>query len=294
LASRHIPQFRSYLEQSDYESIERVFASRYIAEGPDIGPGDEVIVQDTTFIATANAVEMVGARPVFVDILTPANPSIDLSRISINKHTKAVMIAHLFGTACTNTEEVKQFCEANDLYLIEDAAQAFGVTNGKKHCGTYGTVGTFSFMASGTFVHPEIGFNFRMTDIQCALGIAQLSRLDFIIQKKTDLLVRYEQKLRGHVEFLTINQDFNYIPFRVVVFTENAHDVMEKMKADGIETRSVFYPMHRQPCFAKYQCDDADFDNANKCYETGICLPTWIGLTDEEIDHVCTSLISAL
>jgi len=362
LASRHIPQFRSYLEQSDYESIERVFASRYIAEGPvavefanlllgvvgtpygalaangtlalymalkalDIGPGDEVIVQDTTFIATANAVEMVGARPVFVDILTPANPSIDLSRISINKHTKAVMIAHLFGTACTNTEEVKQFCEANNLYLIEDAAQAFGVTNGKKHCGTYGTVGTFSFfadktittgeggfvvtadeeintrlkylrnqgrMASGTFVHPEIGFNFRMTDIQCALGIAQLSRLDFIIQKKTDLLVRYEQKLRGHVEFLTINQDFNYIPFRVVVFTENAHDVMEKMKADGIETRSVFYPMHRQPCFAKYQCDDADFDNANKCYETGICLPTWIGLTDEEIDHVCTSLISAL
>lgn len=362
MASRHIPQFRSYLEQSDYKSIERVFTSRYIAEGPvavefkeqllgvvgspygalaangtlalymalkalNIGPGDEVLVQDTTFIATANAVEMVGARPVFVDILTPTNPSIDLTSIELNPNTKAVIIAHLFGTACTNTEEVKHYCEANNLYLIEDAAQAFGVTNGKQHCGTYGTVGTFSFfadktittgegglvvtadeeihtrmmylrnqgrMASGTFVHPEIGFNFRMTDIQCALGIAQLAKLEFIMEKKAALLTRYEEKLRGHVEFLTLNQDFNHIPFRVVVFAENAHEVMKKMKADGIESRSVFYPMHKQPCFSKYQHNDMDFNNANKCYETGICLPTWIGLTDEEIDYVAKSLINAL
>lgn len=362
MASRHIPQFRSYLDQSDYKSIERVFTNRYIAEGPvavefaehllgvvgspygvlaangtlalymalkalDIGPGDEVLVQDTTFIATANAVEMVGARPVFVDILSPVNPSIDLSKIELSSNTKAVMIAHLFGTACTNTEEVSQFCEANDLYLIEDAAQAFGVTNGEQHCGTYGTVGTFSFfadktittgeggfvvtadeeikmrmmylrnqgrIASGTFVHPEIGFNFRMTDIQCALGIAQLAKLDFILQEKAALLARYEQNLRGKVEFLTLNQDFNHIPFRVVVFTENAHEVMEKMKADGVESRSVFYPLHKQPCFSKYQYNDANYDNANKCYETGICLPTWIGLTDEEIDYVSNSLVSAL
>jgi len=360
--TRAIPQFRSFLEHSDYQAIERVFNNRYIAEGPvavefrdkllsvigspygalasngtlalylalkalNIGPGDEVLVQDSTFIATANAVEMVGAKPVFVDIVSPTDPSIDLGKIKLNKNIKALMIAHLFGTACSNTHEVKSYCEANGLYLVEDAAQAYGVTDGKKHCGTYGTVGTFSFfadktittgegglvvtpdeqintrlsflrnqgrMASGTFVHPEIGFNFRMTDIQCALGVAQMAKLDFIVQEKAALYERYEQKLRGHVEFLTLNPDFNYIPFRIVVFTENASEIMEKMKADGIEARSVFYPMHKQPCFLKYQYSNSDFTNANQCYETGICLPTWIGLTDEEIDYVCNSLISAL
>jgi len=362
LASSVIPQFRSFLEESDYKAIERVFANRYIAEGPiaiefrdqllevigspygalaangtlalymslkalNIGPGDEVLVQDTTFIATANAVEMVGARPVFVDILSSTDASIDLTKIELNKSTKAVMIAHLFGTACTNTEEVKTFCETNNLYMIEDAAQAFGVTNGIQHCGTYGTIGTFSFfadktittgegglvvtsdealctrmmylrnqgrMASGTFVHPEIGFNFRMTDIQCALGVAQLAKLDFIAQQKAALYERYEQRLNGHVEFLTLHPDFNHIPFRVVVFTENAHRVMEKMKSDGVESRSVFLPLHKQPCFSRYQYNDADYQNANTCYETGICLPTWIGLTDDQIDYVCNSLISAI
>jgi len=292
-----------------------------------IGPGDEVLVQDTTFIATANAVEMVGARPVFVDILGPTDPSMDLSKVQINKNTKAVMIAHLFGTACTNTEEVQSYCNDNNLYFVEDAAQALGVTNGTQHCGTYGNIGTFSFfadktittgegglvvtgdeqintrmmylrnqgrMASGTFVHPEIGFNFRMTDIQSALGVAQLAKLDFIVQKKAELYARYEQKLRGHVEFLTLHQDFNHIPFRVVVFTDNAHDVMNKMKLDGVESRSVFYPMHKQPCFSKYQYNDAEFPNANKCYDTGICLPTWIGLSNDEIDYVSQSLIDAL
>jgi len=362
LSKQHIPQFRSFVEQSDYHAIERVFNSRYIAEGPvaaeftdqllgvigspygalaangtlalylalkalGIGSGDEVVVQDTTFIATANAVEMVGAKPVFVDVVSPTDLSIDLSRVKINSNTKAIMIAHLYGTACSNTNEVKGFCEANNLYLVEDAAQALGVKNSKRHCGTFGTVGTFSFfadktittgeggfvvtaddeintrlkylrnqgrLASGTFVHPEIGFNFRMTDMQCALGVAQLAKLDYIVQEKMAIQAHYEKNLRDHVEFLTLNHDFNHIPFRVVVFTENAHEVMEKMKADGIESRSVFYPMHKQPCFSKYQYKDADFESANKCYETGICLPTWIGLTADEIDYVSSSLIRAL
>ena len=134
MSDRHIPQFRSFLEPSDYKSIERVFNDKYIAEGKvgiefrdklleligspygvlasngtlalylalkalDIGPGDEVIVQDTTFIATANAVEMVGATPVFVDIVSATDPSLDLEKIKLNNNTKAVMIAHLFGTA---------------------------------------------------------------------------------------------------------------------------------------------------------------------------------------------------
>ena len=362
MSNRSIPQFRSFLEPSDYQAIERVFNDRYIAEGKvglefrdklldltgsaygvlasngtlalylalkalNIGPGDEVIVQNTTFIATANAVEMVGAKPVFVDIISPTDPSLDCSKIEITKNTKAVMIAHLYGTACSNTEEVVKFCSANDLLLVEDAAQALGLTNGEKHCGTFGTIGTFSFFAdktittgeggfvitadekinermmylrnqgrfqSGTFVHPEIGFNFRLTDIQSALGVAQLAKLDFIVEQKAHLYDRYKKDLEGYVDFLTLNPAFNHIPFRVVVFAENANATMEKMQKQGVEPRTVFYPLHKQPCFSKYNLYDNDFPQANKCYDTGICLPTWIGLSDDEIDYVSECLITAL
>lgn len=362
MSARHIPQFRSYLEPSDYQSIERVFNDKYIAEGKvgiefrdklleltgspfgvlasngtlalylalraaGIGPGDEVIVQNTTFIATANAVEMVGATPVFVDIVSPSDPSLAIDKIELNKNTRAIMVAHLFGTACTNIEGVESYCKSNKLILIEDAAQALGVTNGKRHCGTFGTLGTFSFFAdktittgeggfvvtadeainekmmylrnqgrlqSGTFVHQEIGFNFRLTDIQSALGVAQLEKLERIVAHKQHLLERYTANLGSHVEFLTTNTDFNHIPFRVVVFTDNAAQVMESMKEQGVEPRSVFYPMHKQPCFSKYKYDNAKFVNSNKCYETGICLPTWIGLSDDDIDYVSECLISAL
>lgn len=357
-----IPQFRSFVDKSDYESIERVFDTNYIAEGPvgiefrdellehigskhgvlasngtlalylalkalGIGPGDEVIVQNTTFIATANAVEMIGAKPIFVDIISHNDLSLDISKIEITSRTKAVMIAHLFGTACSNVEQVAKYCTDNNLFLIEDAAQAFTIQNGKKHLGTYGDVGTFSFFAdktittgeggfvvtdddqlyekmmylrnqgrlqSGSFIHPEIGFNFRMSDIQSAMGLNQLKKLDTILSKKTELYERYYKRLNEHVEFLHLHPDFSFVPFRVVVFLDNAEATMSKMKLDGVEPRSVFYPMHKQPCFSTYSYSDADFGQSLLCYEQGICLPTWIGLTEDEIEYVSNSLINAI
>ena len=357
-----IPQFRSDLPKSDYKAIERAFENRYIAEGPigqefnsklldiigseygvlasngtlaiylalkalEIGPGDEVIVQNTTFIATANAVEMVGAKPIFVDTVSPTDPSLDLAKVLISKDTKAIMIAHLYGTACSNIEEIRDFCIDNNLYLLEDAAQALGVANENTHCGNFGDVGTFSFFAdktittgeggfvvtnnenvnsklrylrnqgrlsSGTFVHPEIGFNFRLTDIQSALGLAQLSRLDTIIKKKNRIHDLYKSHLGDKVDFLSIRNDFSFIPFRTVVFVDEAHSVMKKMSEHGIESRTVFYPLHKQPCFEKYKYDDESFPNSIECYRTGICLPTWIGLTDQMIEYVSTKLLLAL
>ena len=163
--------FAVLLSKSDYASIERVFDDKYIAEGKvgiefrdellkhigskhavlasngtlalylglkalGIGPGDEVIVQNTTFIATANAVEMVGATPVFVDIVSYSDLSLDLSKVQLNPNTRAIMVAHLYGTACSNIEEVAAFCETHGLFLVEDAAQALAIHNGSKHCGT--------------------------------------------------------------------------------------------------------------------------------------------------------------
>ena len=189
----HVPQFRSFVDKSDYKFLEPVFENNYIAEGPfakqfhdqlleiigapygvfacngtlalylamralGIAPGDEVLVQDMTFIASANAVEMVGARPVFVDIVSFDDHSIDLSKIKLTEKTKAIVIAHLWGTACSNIKEVREFCDENGLFLVEDASQSLGITDGEKHCGTYGHVGTVSFYADKTITTAEGGF----------------------------------------------------------------------------------------------------------------------------------------
>lgn len=357
-----IPQFRSFVDKSDFRFLERAFENQYIAEGPyakefhdhllkiigakygcfacngtlalylalkglGVKPGDEVLVQDITFIASANSVEMVGATPIFVDVKSHKDLTIDLSRVRVTEKTKAMVVAHLFGTACSNIEEVRAFCDKHSIHLVEDAAQALAIRNTETHCGTFGKVGTFSFYAdktittgeggfvvtddeaiyesmtylrnqgrksSGTFVHPEIGYNFRMTDIQACLGLSQLSKLEHIMAEKKKIYEIYRHYLNDSVEFLVIRDDFTYVPFRVVVFVKNAEKTMAYMQQRGIEPRSVFYPLHKQPCYAHLNCNDTDFFNANKCYETAICLPTWVGLNERQIEYVSRTLKEAI
>jgi len=359
--SKRIPQFKSFVDYKDYRAIKKVFSNNYIAEGPvgqefvkellkitgskygvlapngtlaiylalkacGIKEGDEILVQNTTFIASANSIEMVGATPVFVDIISENDASIDLTKIKINKKTKGIMVCHLFGTACSNIEEVKTFCDDNNLMLFEDAAQTIGIKNNQnKHCGTFGKIGTFSFYAdktittgeggfvvtddedvynkmrflrnqgrknSGTFVHPEIGYNFRLTDIQSALGLSQISKLNRIINAKQNIYKLYRKHIGNHVSFLTINSNFTHIPFRVVVFVENAEKTIKLMEKDGIEGRSVFFPLNEQPCFETFESSKTgSYKNSSKFYETGICLPTWIGLSENQIKYISRSLI---
>ncbi len=352
-----VPQFKSFIDKTDYKNLEGVFENNYIAEGPyckkfhdnllniigakygvfasngtlalylalkaiGIKPGDEVIVQNTTFIASANAIEMVGAKPIFADVISYDDLSINLEKITVTSKTKAIMICHLFGTACSNTNEVKKYCDNNNLLLVEDAAQALAITDSVgKHCGTFGKVGTFSFYAdktittgeggfvvtddkevyekmlflrnqgrknSGTFIHPKIGYNFRITDMQGALGLSQLEKLSYIIKEKQNIYKKYYSKLKNHVDFLDINSNFTHIPFRVVVFVPNAEKTIKLMSSEGIEGRSVFFPLNRQPC---YDYNDDLFEKSEECYKKGICLPTWIGLSDDAIDYVCKYLI---
>ncbi len=357
-----VPQFRSFVDMQDYKNIQQVFERNYIAEGRcgrefcdklieitgashgvlasngtlaiylalkalGIGPGDEVIVQDLSFIASANAIEMVGATPVFVDIPAFNDLTVDLSKIKVGKRTKGIMIAHLFGTACSNVEAVVEFCRDHEICLIEDAAQALFITNGKTHCGAFGDVGTFSFYAdktittgeggfvctdnedvfermtylrnqgrksSGTFVHPEIGYNFRMTDMQSALGLSQLSKIETIRREKAWIAETYRKYLGDRVSFLKLHPDFNYIPFRVVAFVENAEHTMAHMSQSGIEPRSMFVPFHQQPCYKNYKFDPDDFPNSDEAMRRGICLPTWIGLTEEQIVYTSEKLLDTI
>ena len=357
-----IPQFRSYVDLTDYEFLKPVFEERYIAEGRfaqefqnqllkiigapygclasngtvalymamkalGIGPGDEVIVQDITFIASANAVCMAGAEPRFADIKAHNDLTLDLQRLRPTSRTRALIACPLFGTACSNIEEIRAYCKEHGLFLIEDAAQALGIKNKEAHCGTFGDVGTFSFYAdktittaeggmvvtsnpdvydrmlylrnqgrksSGTFVHPQLGYNFRMNNILAALGLSQLSKLDYIRRQKQEIAALYREHLGAAVEYLVIRSDFEYIPFRVIAFVPRADAVMAYMKERGIEPRSMFYPLHRQPCYAELGYKDESFENAVRCFDEGICLPTWVGLSPEQIRYVAETLKEAL
>ena len=357
-----VPQFRSFVDPSDYEYLKPVFENNYIAEGPfsqqfkeqlleiigapygvfasngtlalylamralGIGTGDEVIVQNLTFIASANSIEMTGATPVFVDIPSFNDYTLDLNRVKVTPKTKAIVVAHLFGTACSNIEEVQDFCREHNLFLIEDAAQALDIRNDETHCGLFGDVGTFSFYAdktittaeggfvvckdeaihekmiylrnqgrksSGTFVHPMIGYNFRITDLQAALGLSQLSKLEEIKARKNAVYDKYVELLGDRVEFLKLRDDFSFIPFRVVAFVDNAEKTMEHMRSKGVEPRSVFYPMHCQPCYEYLGYDAKDFPNSVESFRRGMCLPTWVGLSDEQIEHTATTLLQTL
>jgi perosamine synthetase len=360
----HVPQFMPYVDMEEYEAIKHCFEINWITEGPkakefneklcgligakygvfapngtlalylalraiDVGPGDEVIVPNFTFIASANAVEMVGARPVFVDV-NEEDLQInvqDCQRVLSDK-TKAIMPVHIYGFT-SNMDEVMNFANANNLLVIEDAAQALGIQWKGKGCGSFGDISTFSFFADktlttgeggfvctndeetyqrllflrnqgrvhrGTFVHPEIGYNFRMNDIQMAIGLTQLKKLPEIIRLKQRNYKLYCDLLEDvdGIEVIRPREEISpFIPFRVVVRTLNSSssELMSFMKENNIETRTFFHPLHSQPCFKEWADDprhnDSHFSVTNRAFTQGVCLPSFAALTLEQIEYVC-------
>lgn len=287
--------------------------------------GDEVIVPDSTFIASANAVVMAGATPVFVDVNSD-NFQINLADADdlVNERTKAVMPVHLYGMAA-DMDAVAAFATRHNLMIIEDAAQGIGVHYRDKHVGAFGDVGCFSFFADktittgegglvvcrdeqtyerlqllrnqgrinrGTFVHDAIGFNFRMTDLQTAIGLAQLDRLNTIIQRKRTILSWYHEELDGvdQVHFTKLQPHSSYVPFRAVLVCEAAHKLMVFMEQREIQSRTSFYPLHKQPCFQQFadrvDLSDERYPNAIMSYDNGILLPCFPQLSREQVKHI--------
>ncbi len=360
----NVPQFMPYIGMEEYEEIKSCFEDNWITEGPKaiefsdklldligskygvfapngtlslylalramgIGPGDEVIVPDFTFIASANAVEMVGARPVFVDV-NEHDLQIridDCDRVLTNK-TKAIMPVHIYGFAA-NMDEIIAYAEEKSLMIIEDAAQALGISWDGKGCGSFGDTGSFSFFADktlttgeggfvttddeeiynkllylrnqgrihrGTFKHPEIGYNFRMNDIQMAIGLAQLKKLPEIIEKKQNNYNLYREALADveQVELIhPADQVEPYVPFRVVLRTktDESKRLMGWMNMNGVEPRTFFYPLHLQPCFRIWEDDERyasqNFEVAEHAYLHGVCLPSFAALTEDQILYTC-------
>jgi perosamine synthetase len=360
--SYKIYQIQPYLDHSEIKNLKKVVKTGWITEGPfsrefldmlkaftgasyavlanngtlglflsllalDIKEGDEVIVPDFTFNASASSVAFTGAKPVFVDI-SPDDLQIDTSKIekAITKHTKAIMPVHLYGQSC-DMDPVMEIAGRYKLFVVEDAAQGFGVFYKGRHTGTIGDVGMISFFAdktittgegavvltddehifkrltmlrnqgrtsSGSFIHPELGMNFRMTDLQCALGVAQVRKFKKIETIKVRNHQLYESYLQevSEIEFIKINDFSGFVPFRVNIKVQQLESLIEHLEKKGIQTRRMFYPLHRQPCFSYLNYREDEFPAADEAFQRGMSLPVHCGLKNDDIKYICSAIKS--
>jgi perosamine synthetase len=287
-----------------------------------IKKGDEVIVPDFTFAASASSVSFAGATPVFVDV-NISDLNIDTSRIEekITQNTKAIMPVHVYGQS-VDMDPILKIARKYNLKVIEDAAQGFGVLYNNTHVGTIGDVGIISFFAdktittgegavvltndekiynklrsmrnqgrenSGTFIHNSIGMNFRMTDLQCAIGVAQFDKFESIKKKKLENYKNYKSLLNKMEEITVLknNPYSNIVPFRFNIMTKNKVNLIKYLQANGIETREFFYPLHLQPCFSYLDSKRMDYINSKIAFDQGICLPIHTSLLESDIEYIC-------
>ena len=297
-----------------------------------IGQGDEVILPTFTIISCAAAIVRAGAVPVVVDC-DPYTWNMDVNQIEakITPKTKAIMVVHIYGLP-TDMEPVIALADKHGLHIIEDAAEMHGQTYKGLPCGSFGAISTFSFypnkhITTGEggmlvtddeklaercrslrnlcfqpqkrFVHEELGWNFRMTNLQAALGVAQLERLDEFVSRKRHMGQKYTELLSDIPGLLlpvpkTVYAENIYWVYGLVLKDEVPFDAVEAMQHFGkykIGTRPFFWCMHEQPVFRNMGL----FDNvycpaAERIARRGFYIPSGMALTDEQIEQVAKTL----
>lgn len=293
-----------------------------------IGPGDEIIMPSFTIASTAFAVMYCGAKPVFVDSQADTwNMDPDKIRAKITKRTKAILPVHIYGHPC-DMSVIMKIANRYNLCVIEDAAESHGAEYKGKKAGGIGHVGCFSFYGNKIitcgeggmvvtndrrtadrcrslrnmafierkrFWHQEVGFNYRMTNIQAALGLAQFERIEEFIKRRRHNAALYFALLSG-VEGLTLpveRPDVKnvYWMYAILVgkdFGVSRNDLMKRLGQKGIETRTFFIPLHNQPFLGKkYRVLKERFPVAEDIARRGLYLPSGSGLKKEEIAYVC-------
>lgn len=289
-----------------------------------IGSGDEVIVPTLTYIASVNAVAYTGATPVFVDSLrdTWQMDAADVE-CKITSRTKAVMAVHLYGHPC-DMDALQDVCKKHNLFLIEDCAEAIGSLYMNQHVGTFGDIAVFSFFGNKTITtgeggmvvtnddtlydrathfrgqglakyrqywHDVIGYNYRMTNICAAIGLAQLEQVAKFIKRKKEIAAVYKQELQ-HVPVMFQDDhkkaEHSYWMCSILVPEASARDPLrEHLEVRGIETRPLFYPVHTMPMYSqKYQRHPVAEDLGWR----GISLPSYPGLSDNELMFITESI----
>jgi perosamine synthetase len=319
-------QFASYLNIKYASTVSNGTCALHLALlALGIKNGDEVIVPTLTYIATVNSVTYTGATPIFVDSL-PNTWQIDPVAIekNITKKTKAIIVVHLYGHPC-DMKKISAIAKKYNLFVLEDCAEALGSKFKNKHVGTFGDIATYSFYGNKTITtgeggmvvtkcqklykivqklkgqgvsknreywHDTIGYNYRMTNICAAIGLAQLEQIESIIEKKRTIAKQYEEFFKNSsVTFHSEEKNcfHSYWMYSILLPSQNEKIlVREKLQNAGIETRPLFSPIHTMPMYNTKQY----LPVAQNLSERGINLPSWPGLTKKQIEYICLNIIS--
>ena len=294
-----------------------------------IKSGDEVIVPDLTFVATANAVTYIGARPVLVDVesetLCIAPEAIEHA---ITPRTRAIVPVHLYGHPA-DMDPINAIAKRHGLIVVEDAAEAHGAEYRGRKVGGLGLCGVFSFygnkvITSGEggmittddealfrtakrlrdhamsptrrYWHEEIGYNYRMTNLQAALGLAQLERIDTFLSKRREIMSWYRSRLSSDPS-LRLNRDAAWATnayWMVCVEINGLTDakrqkLMASLRDRGVDSRPYFYPVSDMPMYPS-----ADTPVAHRYSQSGVNLPSFVDMTEQDVDFVCGQFLSVL
>lgn len=355
---KKIPWWTPKVEKEDYKFIKKALDTNFVNEGPfvaelekkiadlvgakyaiattsgtvaifltlkamGIGPGDEVIVPDMTFIATANAVDLCGAKPVLVDI-NPENLTISLDAIkkAITPKTKVIIPVHVTGRGA-DMNAILKIAKKHNLYVIEDAAEALSSKQNGKALGTFGDAGCFSFSANKTVStgqggmivtnnknlylklkplkdqgrpvrgtggddsHNTIGYNFRMTDLQAGMGLGQFTHLKERTARMKRNYELYEKNLKNIPEIHVFPSKKEEVPQWTDILTEKRNELADYLKDRNIDCRKYWHPIHRQ---LAYKLSDKNFPNSTRLSSKALWLPSAFTLTDKDILTVCKKI----
>jgi len=296
-----------------------------------IGSGDEVIVPAFTMISTTFAIIYTGAKPVLVDA-EPETWNIDTSKVEqkINQRTKAILPVHIYGHPC-DMEPIMNIAEKYNLHVVEDAAEAHGAEYKGKKAGGIGHIGCFSFYANKIittgeggmivtndgavaekaralkdlafsrqrrFLHTDLGFNYRMTNIQAAIGLAQFEKIDQYIGMRRKNAYLYNRLLKD-IPGITLPPAKEwaksvYWMYSILIddkFGIGRDELMDQLRKKGIDTRTFFIPMHQQPVFQNMGLFKAEsYPVAEELERRGLYLPSGSGLTEQQIKQVCQTI----
>ena len=291
-----------------------------------LGPGDEVIVPALTFIASANSVQYTGARPIFADV-DPVTWTIRPDEVArlITPRTKAIMPVHIYGQMAA-MPELMELADAHGLFVIEDAAEAHGASIGGRRAGSWGTIGAFSFFANKIITtgeggmlttdeealaarcrqlrdhgmpparrywHDEVGFNYRITNMQAAVGVAQMTRIDEVIRRKRAIAAQYTEELAdlAGITMATEAAGTTSVFWMVSAlidppFALNRDELVVALREHGIDSRPFFHPLDTLPPYRS----DAPSPVALSLSQRGINLPSSPTLTTAQVSRICATL----
>ncbi len=290
-----------------------------------IKAGDEVIVPNYTMIATPNSIKMVGGIPVFVDVEKETLClNLELVEKAITKNTKAVVLVTANGRyPAAGINEFVKFCDENRLLLIEDSAQSLGsfYPDGR-HMGTVGSIGSFSFSmpkiittgqggalitdddslafklrrlkdfgrsGGGLDIHDSIGYNFKFTDIQAVIGIEQMKKLAWRVNRKKEILSLYKELLSNNPNIQFFDQDLkNTTPWFIDALVKDRSGLIDSLKTNGVGSRVMYPPINNQEAYKT----PGSYPVSEKVGAMGLWLPSASQLSEKEVEYICEKVNS--